>query len=61
MTRCASFKLTPAVRGQVGKDGKPLMVKVPCNLREGHGGVHGNEVGYDKGGDDAKVLRGGWT
>jgi hypothetical protein len=60
MTRCPSRKTVPAVRGQLDKDGKPIMVKIPCNLREGHGGQHGNEVGYEKGKDDAMVLRGGW-
>ena len=56
--RCGDLTEVPAVRGQKGKDGKPLMVKIPCNLEPGHGGGHANEVGWIEG---RKVpLRGTW-
>ena len=59
MKRCASFKSVPAVRGQTDEKGKPIIVKVPCNLPTGHGGQHGNELNFKDG--SPVVIRGGWT
>jgi len=55
--RCESFKLVAAVRGQKGKDGKPLMVKVPCNIMQEHS-IHANEYWWK---DGSLQIRGGWT
>jgi len=53
--RCESTKTVPAVRGQKGKDGKPLMVKIACNMRGEHM-AHANEVD-----GKGQPIRGTWT
>jgi hypothetical protein len=59
MKRCGARHNVNAVRGQKGKDGKPIIVAIPCNLGEGHGGPHANEVRYE--GTTAVPIRGTWA
>lgn len=63
MKRCASTKTVPAVRGQTDKAGKPVLVRIACNLPAKHGGPHGNEIGFTGNGPGATpvVLRGAWN
>ena len=53
--RCTSTKTVPAVRGQKDEKGKPIMVKLACNVRGEHA-EHANEVD-----GKGQPIRGRWT